>query len=60
MGDEEVKYERERERERESVCVCEKYGRMTWTSMGAGVMTWQCLEERKKFLSTSAFNLYIL
>ena len=55
---------REREKERESVCVCvcvcEKYGRMTWTSMGAGVMTWQCLEERKKFLSTSAFNLYIL
>jgi hypothetical protein len=31
---------------------------MTWTSVGAGVMTWQCLEERKEFLSASAFNLY--
>ncbi len=43
----------ERERERES----EKEGKMTWTSMGAGIMMWRCLEEKNKFLSASAFNL---
>ena len=42
------------ERERES----EKDGRMTWTSVGAAIMTWRCLEEKKKILSVSAFNLY--
>jgi hypothetical protein len=47
MGDEE-------ERERES----EKEGRMTWTSVGAEIMTWRCLEKKKKILSASAFNLY--
>ena len=44
------------ERERES----EKEGRITWTSVGVGIMTWQCLEEKKKILSASAFNLYII
>jgi gluconate kinase len=41
-------------RERES----KKEGRMTWMSVGAGIMTSRCLEEKKKFLSPSAFNLY--
>ena len=41
---------RERERERES----EKECRMIWTSVGAGIMTWQCLEEKKKNLFASA------
>ena len=54
MKDEMCERERERERERES----EKECRMTWTSVGAGIMTWWCLEEKKKFLSASAFNLY--
>jgi hypothetical protein len=48
----------ERERERERVCVCEKEGRMTWMSVGAGIMTWLCLEEKKNFLSALVFNLY--
>jgi hypothetical protein len=30
---------------------------MTWTSVGGGIMTWRCLEEKKKFLSASTFNL---
>ena len=42
------------ERERE----CEKEGRMTWTYVNAGIMTWWCLEEKKKILFASAFNLY--
>ena len=46
--------ERDRERERES----EKEGRMTWTFVGAGIMMWRCLKEKKKILSASAFNLY--
>jgi hypothetical protein len=43
-------------RERES----EKEGRMTWTYVGAGIMTWRCLKEKNNFLSASAFNLYKL
>ena len=45
---------REKERERES----EKEGKMTWMFVGAEIMTWRCLEEKKKFLSASSFNLY--
>ena len=33
------------ERERES----EKEYRMTWTSVGAGIIMWRCLEEKKNF-----------
>jgi hypothetical protein len=33
---------------------------MTWTYVGAGIMTWWCLKEKNNFLSTSAFNLYII
>ena len=55
MGDEEARggeYERERERERE--------GKMTWMYVGAGIITWWCLEKNKQFFSTSAFNRYII
>ena len=47
-----MRCERERERERES----EKECRMTWTSVDAGIMTWRCLEEKKKI---SLFQLLI-
>ena len=39
-GDEEDERERER--------VSEKVGKMIWTSVGAGIMTWQCLKKKKK------------
>ena len=42
-----------RERERES----EKEGGMPWTYVGAGILTWRCLKDEKKFLSASSFNL---
>ena len=52
MGDEKMKDEMwERERESEKKC------RMIWTSVSAGIITWQCLEEKKKFISVLAFNL---
>ena len=35
------------ERERKS----EKEGKMIWTYVGVGIMTWRCLEEKKKIFS---------
>ena len=62
MGDEEARRkecgrwrdERWDVRERES----EKECRITWMSVGARIMMWRCLEEKKKILSASVFNLY--
>ena len=48
---------RERERERERESEKEEEGRMTWRFVGAEIMTWRFLEE-KKILSASSFNLY--
>jgi hypothetical protein len=53
VGDEEVKDEmcvRERESENED--------RMTWTYVGAGIMTWQCLKEEKKNFSLFQLLIY--
>ena len=47
-----------RERERESKK--EKEGRMTWRSVGAGIMTWQFLEEKKKNSLCFSFLIYII
>ncbi len=49
--------QRERERERERESEKEEEGRMTWRSVGAEIMTWRFLEEKKKILCASAFNL---
>ena len=46
----------ERERERES----EIKRRMMWNFVVLGILMWQYLEEAKKFLSVSTFNLYII
>jgi hypothetical protein len=52
MGDEEAEPMREREREREGE------RRVRWKYGGVEIfITWWCLEEGKKFLSASGFNL---
>ena len=52
MGDEEAEPMRERERERE------RERRVRWKYVGVEILMWRCLEEGKKFLSASSFNLY--
>ena len=47
------------ERERGSMRhVRESERGMTWTFVGAGIMTWRCLNEEKKFVSDSSL-IYI-
>jgi hypothetical protein len=38
----------------------EKEGKMTWTSMGEEIMTWQCLEKKIFFSSQLRVLIYII
>jgi hypothetical protein len=46
--------------EREETCEREKLRRVRWNSIGEANLTWRHLKEALKFLSASAFNLYII